>query len=67
MVSGSQALEKVWLFSVPLHPMLILWKHMFLEFQKHQARNIFQQYLTVCCALMYNLTLCKIHLHHYFA
>ena len=27
MVSGSQALEKVWLFSVPLHPMLILWKH----------------------------------------
>jgi len=27
MVSGSQALEKVWLFSVPLHPMLVLWKH----------------------------------------
>ena len=24
MVSGSQALEKSWLFSVPLHPMLIL-------------------------------------------
>ena len=47
MVSGSQVLEKVWLFSVPLHAMLILWKHiiMFLEFQKHQARNIFQQYL----------------------
>ena len=46
----SQALEKEWLFSVPLHPMLILWKHikfMFLEFQKHQARNIFQQYLNM--------------------
>jgi len=27
MVSGSQTLENVWLFSVPLHPMLIWWKH----------------------------------------
>jgi len=27
MVSGSQALEKVWLFSVPLQPMSILWKN----------------------------------------
>jgi len=27
MASVSQALEKMWLFSVPLHPMLILWKH----------------------------------------
>jgi len=46
LVSGSQALEKVWLFSVPLHPMLILSKHLFLEFQKHQARNIFNNTLT---------------------
>jgi len=49
MVSDLQALEKVWLFSVPLHPMLIFVETycIYMEFQKHQARNICQQYLNM--------------------
>jgi len=31
MVNGSQALVEVWLFSVALHPMLILWKHIYVS------------------------------------
>jgi len=66
MVSGSQALEKVWLFSVPLHPMLI-----FMEtFDSGISDTLGMTYIStihlqVCCVLMYNLTLCKNHLHHF--
>jgi len=43
MVCGSQALEKVWLFSVPLHPMLILSKHI-CGISETSGRKICQQY-----------------------
>ena len=64
MVSSSQALEKVWLFSVPLHPMLILWKH---NYVSGISKTSGMKYIStipshVCCAFIYNLTLCKKHL-----
>jgi len=59
---GLQALENVLLFSVPLHPMLILWNHILCLWDSQTSG---MQYIStlpshVCCAFMYNVTLCKI-------
>ena len=60
MVSGSQALEKVWLFSVPLHLMLLLWKHIlyFLNFSNIWHETYFNNNFTclLCIYLQFNIT-----------
>jgi len=60
MVSGSQAFEKVLLFSVPLHPMLILCKNIDLHVSGVSETSGMKYISTipshVCCAFMYNLT-----------
>jgi len=56
MVGGSQALEKVWLFSVPLHPMLILWKYYVSGISETSGMKYISKIPShVCCAFMYNL------------
>ena len=67
-VWGSQALEEVLLFSVPLHPMLICGnKYVSRITETLGIKNIFQQYIQhVYCACMYNIRICQKHwcLHH---
>jgi len=72
-VSGSQTLEKMCFFSVPLHPMLIWCKknniglHVSGISETSGMKYISTIPSYVCCAFMYNLTLSKNILHHYFA
>jgi len=63
MVSGSQAFKKVLLFSVPLHPMLILCKkniglHVSGFSETSGIKYISTIPSRVCCAFMYNLKVC---------
>jgi len=68
MVSGSQAHEKVWLFFSPItFNVNVVEKYVSGISETFGMKYISTIPSHVCCAFIYNLTLCKNHLNNYFA